>query len=162
IAPARGNRSPSWNTALGCSPGGATALMTDYHKHVETALRVTDFHSSTRYSWFGQPMEPLPRKLRKEVDPNSSRAYVLLNLQARLYRDFYCRGRAMPSKQELRPLPLAGRKPFVELLSAANTGSGSWEGGWELRALNDGQVMVRKGGLELLARREDCSLPEVG
>jgi hypothetical protein len=52
--------------------------------------------------------------------------------------------------------------PFVEALSAANSGSGYWEGGWEARTMVNGKVAVRKGGLELWARSEDCLHPEGG
>jgi hypothetical protein len=50
--------------------------------------------------------------------------------------------------------------PFVEALSAANSGRGYWEDGWEVRATVDGKVVVRRGGLELWARPEDCLVPE--
>jgi hypothetical protein len=44
----------------------------------------------------------------------------------------------------------------VEALSAANSGGGSWEGGWRVKELAGAAVVVERDGLELWARGEDC------
>src|SRR6266702_2129474 len=52
--------------------------------------------------------------------------------------------------------PATGMTPLVEALSAANSGNGYWDDGWEVRMIEGGQVVVCRGGLELWVRPEDC------
>jgi hypothetical protein len=136
--------------------------MNRYYQQVEEAVRATEFHSPTTYSWFGKRSERLPPALRRSLTPRTARGYLLFNLRSQLYADFYCQGFATPTRQEAVDFPAMGMTPFVEALSAANCGSGYWEDGWEVRTTADGKVAVRKGGLELWARPEDCLVPEGG
>jgi hypothetical protein len=133
-----------------------------YHQQVEEAVRATELLSPSTYSWFGKRTEQLAPSIRRSLSPKTARSYLRFNLRSRLYADFYCRGIAAPTAQEAPDLSAAGVAPFVEALSAANSGSGYWEGGWEARTTVNGKVAVRKGGLELWARPEDCLLPEGG
>lgn len=134
--------------------------MNRYHWQVEEAVRATEVLSPSTYSWFGKWAEQLPPAIRRSLTPGAARGYLLFNLRSRLYADFYCRGFAAPIAQEPPDLPAVGMTPFVEALSAANSGSGYWEGGWEARTIVNGKVAVCKGGLELWTRSEDCLLPE--
>lgn len=136
--------------------------MNRYRQQVEEAVRATELLSPTTYSWFGKRAEQLAPAIRRSLTPRTARSYLLFNLRSRLYADFYCQGFADPTGQERPGLPAVGMTPFVEALSAANSGSGCWEGGWEARTIVNGKVSVCKGGLELWARPEDCLLPEGG
>ncbi len=51
---------------------------------------------------------------------------------------------------------------FAEAVSAANTGNGCWENGWEVLANTPDGVVVRRGGLTLWVRLEDCLIPKGG
>jgi len=134
--------------------------MSDFYQQVEAAVRATELHSPITYSWFGKHSGQLPPAVRRGLTPRTARSYLLFNLQSQLYADFYCRGFATPAGQETANFPAVGMTPFVEALSAANSGRGYLEDGWEVHATVDGKVVVRRGGLELWARPEDCLVPE--
>lgn len=134
--------------------------MNRYFEQVEAAVRATEFHSSTTYAWFGKHTGQLPSRVRRELTPRTARSYLLFNLRSQLYADFYCQGFATPPRQETKHSAATGMTAFVEALSAANSGSGYWEGGWEVRTIVDGKAVVRKESLELWTRPEDRLIPE--
>jgi hypothetical protein len=136
--------------------------MSRYHQQVEEAVRATEFLSPSTYSWFGQLAEQSGPAIKRSLTTGTARGYLLFDLRSRLYADFYCRGFAALVEQEAPHLPVAGVTPFVETLSAANSGSGCWEDGWEARTIANGKVVARKVGLEMWARPEDCLPPEGG
>ena len=130
--------------------------MNGYIGRLEEAIRATIIYSTTTYSWFEKRSEQLPPTVKRALTPESARAYLLFNLETRLYADFYCHGFARPTVQEAADPLVRGMTPFVEVLSGANRGSGYREDGWEVRAIEDGKVVVRRDGLELWVRPEDC------
>ncbi|HYP41906.1 MAG TPA: lanthionine synthetase LanC family protein [Chloroflexia bacterium] len=130
--------------------------MSSYAEQVGEAVKATRIHSPTTFSWLGRKSPLLPANIRGALDSNTTRSYLLYNLQARLYTDFYCRGGTTPARSETNSPPLSGVTPFVEQLSAANTGSGQWADGWEARAVEGDEVVVRKGGVSIWARPGDC------
>ena len=134
--------------------------MNNYREQVAAAIQATVFHSPTTYSWFGKLSERLPSSVKRALTPQTARNYLLFSLQLQLYSDFYCRGFAAPAKQETPGTPRVGMTPFVQELSAANAGSGYWEGGWEVRAIKDSRVVVRRGDLELWAYPDDYLVPQ--
>ncbi|GAC1349480.1 MAG: hypothetical protein NVSMB27_23020 [Ktedonobacteraceae bacterium] len=134
--------------------------MNDYSEQVEAAIRATVFHSPTSYSWFGKQSWPLTPTIKRALTPQTERNYLLFNLQSQLYTDFYSPGLAMPTARETAVRPVTGMTPFVEALSAANVGNGYWEDGWEVRGVEDGKVIVRREGLELWVRRQDCRVTQ--
>jgi hypothetical protein len=134
--------------------------MNRYHQQVEEAVRAVEILSPTTYSWFGHHSGQLPPRVKRSLTPTTARSYLLFNLRSQLYSDFYCQGLATPARQETDGLPAAGMTPFVEALSAANSGSGYWEDGWEVRTIMNGRVVVRRGDLELCTPLEDCLIAE--
>ena len=132
--------------------------MNRYRQQVEEVVRATEILSPLTYAWFGKPSEQLPPAVRRSLTSRTARSYLLFNLRSQLYADFYCQGLATPSRRETGALPVTGMTPFVEALSAANSGNGYWERGWEVRTTANGKVVVRRGDLELWARPEDCSI----
>lgn len=132
------------------------AQLSSYAEQIEEAVRATLIHSPTTFSWFGKKSPQLPSNILRALNPNTARQYLLYNLQARLYTDFYCRGGAASSKANIGSHPLSGVTPFVERLSAANTGSGQWAEGWEVEAIEGAEVVARKGGVSVWARPGDC------
>lgn len=131
--------------------------MSDYHKKVEAAIRATRIHSPTIYSWFGKRSPRLPLAVKRAFTPQTARSYLLSSIQFQLYSNFYCQGFATPVRSEAAGfLVLAGYTSFVQQLSAANSGNGYWEVGWEVSARDDDKVIVHRDGLELQARLEDC------
>jgi hypothetical protein len=51
-------------------------------------------------------------------------------------------------------------RPFVEALSAANSGSGCWDEGWEIHGITDDGVIVHGAGVALWVRPDDCLVPD--
>ncbi|HEU5101388.1 MAG TPA: T3SS effector HopA1 family protein, partial [Roseiflexaceae bacterium] len=129
--------------------------MNDYRRHVEAAIQATVFHSATRFSWFGRRSHPLPSTISRALTPTAARAYMLFALQSRLYSDFYCRGFAAPTANASGGSSL-GWLPFVDALSAANTGRGYWEDGWQIAALSGDDIVAFKAGLAVRAKSEAC------
>jgi cell division protein ZapA (FtsZ GTPase activity inhibitor) len=134
--------------------------LTDYLQLVEAAIQATEFHSPTTYSWFGRQPPRLPPAIRRVLTPDTARSYLLFNLQYQLYAEFYCQGFASPEGTEapefIAPVSAAS---FVEELSAANSGTGHWEDGWEVCADWGDEVLVHRGDLKLRARPEDYLAP---
>jgi class II lanthipeptide synthase len=129
--------------------------MSDYRGQVEAAIRATVFQTPTTFSWFGKLSPQLTRLVRRALTPETARAYLLFNLQSQLYKDFYCRGFAAPARREVIGLPAVEAMSFVQQLSDANGGSGCWENGWEVRAIEGDRLVVQRRGLELRAGPDD-------
>ncbi|PYQ26416.1 MAG: hypothetical protein DMF56_24355 [Acidobacteria bacterium] len=119
---------------------------------VEAVSRVLTFHSGTEYSWFGKRSPRLPRSIHRALTQEMERDYLLFHLQSQLYRDFYCVGAPTPARQESPVL----HGPLVQQLSAANTGHGLIEEGWQVHAITGATIVIRKSALELWVRPEDC------
>lgn len=134
--------------------------MNDYHRHVKEAIRGISVHSSTAYSWFGKPSARLPAKLRRVLAARDTRSYLLYDLTSRLYGDFYLRGIATPSTLEADHFLQTGLTPFVAELSAANSGNGYWEDGWQVRAVENGTVGVFRGDLLIWALLQECMVEQ--
>jgi len=130
--------------------------MNDYRKQVEAAIRATVFRTPTSYLWFGKQFWSLAPAIKRALTTQTARNYLLFNLQSQLYTDFYCPGLATPTRWETAIQSVTGITPLVEALSTANSGNGYRDEGWEVRMIEDGKVVVRRGGLELWVRPEDC------
>lgn len=95
------------------------------------------------------------------MTPATARDYLVHQLKGRIYSDLYTRGGA--------PSTIWGNdgdvgdnpEVFASKLSAANTGVGSWEGGWCAVEATPTGVSVRKNGLLLWVRPDDCLFPDV-
>lgn len=133
--------------------------MNDYYHHVEAALRATVFRSPTSYSWFGKHSQPLPRWAKQALNGKTARDYLLYTLQSQLYCDFYVQGVAAPAQREPVEV-LTDQTAFVDELSAANCGTGHWEDGWAVHAAGEPEIIVRRAGLKLWVRPQDCLLPQ--
>jgi hypothetical protein len=116
---------------------------------VEEALEAVIVDSPYSFYWFGKRVGALPQKIRKAVSAAGMRHYLRHNLRARLYRDFYCRGRAVPTEDVSSSHGPVGLTPFLIGLSVANAGSGSRETGWMVHAIEDGRVVVQRNGLSI-------------
>jgi hypothetical protein len=125
-----------------------------YHEIVERALAAVAILSPTSYSWFGSRGGDLAPEIEAEMDSASARAYLVYQLQTRFYEDFYCRGDATPTLPVTQRLRF-GPSPFVNALSAANSGSGSRESGWTVVSREAAVIVVERGGLRLWATLED-------
>jgi hypothetical protein len=122
---------------------------------VEEALEAVVIDSPTSFYWFGARTGAAPQKIRRSIGGTKTRVYLKRILQGRLYRDFYCRGRATPAEDASPSRGSPRLTPFIGALSAANSGSGSCEPGWIVRGVEDGQVIVERNGLSVWVGADD-------
>jgi hypothetical protein len=126
-----------------------------YREQVREAIEATAITSPTTYTWFGKAAPRLPRAVRRALTDETARGYLVHTLQSRLYGDFYIRGSAVATRSE-RHASVSERGTFVAALSSANVASGAQESGWEVLRHAEGHVVVRREGLELWVRPEEC------
>ena len=125
--------------------------MTLYREVTEGALAAVAVTGRTSFSWFGVRAGDLPPQTESAMSPADARAYLVYQLHARLYGDFYTQGEASPTMSDGRLAPPLGPSAFVHALSNANHGNGSLESGWTIVAEDGGRVVVERGGLRLWA-----------
>jgi hypothetical protein len=101
----------------------------------------------------------LPPAFQRVLGPETAERYLTQVLQSQLYRDFYCQGGATSDGTRSPRRRVAATAPFVEALSAANTGHGYWEDGWEVRAVQGAEALLCRGGVELRAKPGEYRLP---
>lgn len=131
--------------------------MNAHRAQVRAALAALRLHP-TGYSWFGRPSQVLPRAAARALPAATARGYLISAIHTRLYTDFFCTGGPVPA-DELRPG--AGdtrpRHPYLDALSAANTGAGCAEGPWRVHAVDGPHTVVERRGLRIwLAPDEVC------
>ena len=130
--------------------------MNDYVEQLKSVINGTMFYSSSSYSYFGKESAKLPSNIRRALTPRTARNYLLYQLQSQLYTESYIRG-AMRTGTWNDIDSAVDIAAFVELLSAANAGNGSWEDGWEVLLNTTTEVVVKKTGLALWVRPTDCA-----
>ncbi|WP_144186865.1 lanthionine synthetase LanC family protein [Elioraea rosea] len=111
------------------------------------ALRI---RSATSFSWFGAPSPRLPRRIADSLDPRLAKTYLTGSIQARLYNQFYIRGRPVPATPHSDLHPDVGLTDFVRQLSAANRSRFSLDSGWSITRRGNGVCTVTKDALTLL------------
>lgn len=131
--------------------------MTDYVSLLSEVLAATEVVSATSYTWFGVRSPALDEETVAIMGPESARGYLVYNLQAQLYADFYCAGRARPRLDNPRVDPLPGASPFVQALSEANAGHGAREPGWVVTGQDARALIVSRGGLSLWVAPDDVT-----
>jgi hypothetical protein len=129
--------------------------MSDYRDQVARALRAVAVTSASSYAWFGSPSRPLPRAVLAALPAAAVRQYLIDALERELYRSFYREGGPVPTRPD-RGVPAGCDPAFVQALSGANVGSGGWESGWRVEAVNRGDVQVERDGLHVRVRASDC------
>lgn len=126
---------------------------------VVSAIRATRIHSLTSYSWFDEMSPRLPKNIKIALQQKNSHNYLLFMLQSQLYSDFYCRGFAVPAREQ-KENHVEGIKSFVNQLAQANTSKGCWETGWEVQSVEDNTAVVSRSGLELRVKIKDLLVSE--
>ncbi len=119
------------------------ALLSD----VIAALRI---RSATSFSWFGAPSPRIPKRIADTLEPRLAERYLIGAIQARLYSQFYTRGRPVPATPQSEIHPDVGLTDFVRQLSVANRSRFSLDSGWSMTRRGHGVCTVTKDGLALL------------
>lgn len=132
--------------------------MTDYISQLKSAIHAVQIHSATSFSWFGNASPRLLPRIERELSPRAARNFLQYMLQSRLYSHFYCTGWATPATDGEAQRRLTGVASFIERLSNANSGRGTWSDGWALAPAADlrpGIVAAQRNGLLLLAGQDE-------
>lgn len=104
------------------------------HPDLAAALAVVRIRSPTGYTFAGEE-----RQFPPPADPAADPPF-LAALEQELYARVYTRPTPTPP-----PADFLAQRDHLAALSAANTGGGSWEPGWQVVGLEpDGRVAVRK------------------
>lgn len=122
---------------------------------IQDALDAVNIRSAISFSWFGNPSPRLSVLTNRAMTDSTKRDYLSYQLQKRLYGDFYCKGSATPGGEQRNTLRRTPTTPFIEALSAANTGTGAKERGWSVVSVAGDLVTMARDGLCVWARRED-------
>lgn len=135
--------------------------MNIYHDSIVGALRATEVQRGFTYLWFGKQFGALPGSIKRLLDDTTARNHLLSNLQAHLYRLFYCPGEATPSGRTFLHSPAIPLGPELE---RANRGHGYWGRGWQVRSYDPDAMtfMVKRGSLTLQVGAKDCVASEAG
>jgi hypothetical protein len=131
--------------------------MTDWTSQVNDVIKAIGIRSFTSYSWFGKTSPILPLKIRKSMTAQNAREYLVYSLQNQLYRNFYCRGFPIAENNRENSLTSIYRNTsYIESLSSANSGRGTWDYGWEVDKVSDHKIILSRDGLQLWADSADC------
>ena len=110
-------------------------------KDVLEIVDAVRIHSDTRCTVFGRPIE---------VDDHAAPRDAMRSLlAAELYQRLYCRPSRLPSSTESE---YHATRAFVDTLSRANVGHGTWDPGWVVTSIDEA------GGLILHKHADDVSL----
>ena len=132
-----------------------------YRDQVEQAVRSLEILSPTAFSWMGKRSPRLIASVERELTERTARAFLLYNLQSRLYDSFYCTGGAA-SQHDDRFMGGGGAGLFAARLAEANTGCGYWDTGWVVVSVEGDIVTAHRGGLTVTSRPGDCLPPAEG
>jgi hypothetical protein len=130
-------------------------MTTALEMQIRGALDAVNIRSATSFSWFGDPSPNLSAMARRAMTGSMIRDYLCYQLQKRLYSDFYVKGSAVPGAEQRNTTRRTPTTPFIEKLSAANTGTGAREGGWSVVNVEDDVITLARDGLRVWVKRED-------
>ena len=129
--------------------------MSKYREQVAEALQAVAICGPTQYAWMGHRCRRLPPALEDVLDAAQRMRYLVACLRDELYHSFYCHGRPVPARWG-EPTPPFPDPWLLEALSAANSGLGSWEEGWTVARVDDGQAVVAGSRLRVRVPVADC------
>ena len=118
-----------------------------YSEQLKTAIDATTIISSWEFAWMGRTEHQFPVNARKDLRTDKAERYLAFALQSRLYDSFYCRGIAAAVDETVSLRSQSGQVDFLENLSRANQGSGSWEPGWTCQPFRDSEFIAVRNGL---------------
>jgi hypothetical protein len=134
----------------------------NFAQQVALAVQAITIRSPHAYTWFGEPSPRLPRSVVRQLTTQMARDYLLSMLQTRLYASFYCYGLPRPTDRNAPLVRTQGIESFILALSTANSGMGYWQGGWQVAALDDNEVVAGRDGVRVWAPAEACWIPGGG
>jgi len=132
--------------------------MSRYRQQIAAALRAVTIRGPTRYAWLGRPSRRLPARHDAAIDRSQGHAYLIACLREELYYSFFCHGHPVPARWG-EPQPLSGDPWLGQALAQANTGQGSWEGGWTVERIEGDEALISTGRLRARVPLAHCRAP---
>jgi len=129
--------------------------MSVYREQVAAALAAVTVCGPTQYAWLGRRSRRLPASLDRDLDESERRRYLVSCLREELYCSFYCHGRPVAARWG-EPQPVAPDLRLQEAMSHANRSRGSWEDGWTVERVDDGEVVVASSRLRMRVAGGAC------
>lgn len=121
-----------------------------YHQDLVEVVKAVEVLSATQFKMHGQVRDAARIKVVSRTGYSLHEESLLQALESELYQCFYCRPRAGSVPAAADP---AAARDFIGALSRANCGSGTWESGWLIAAVEpDGRVAVRRDGVTFWAK----------
>lgn len=129
--------------------------MTSTIDQIAQVLDAVHIVSPVSFTWLGTPSPDLLPEVRRALTPAMARSCLHGLLRQQLYQDFYIRGGVTPAPRLGHEGGTSLATPFVEALSAANAGHGSWQGGWSLRGAGPAGATVSNGALTVAVQPDE-------
>jgi hypothetical protein len=129
--------------------------MSRYRDQLADAVQAATIRGPTTYAWLGRASRPLTPTVNACLRTSERRDHLVSALGQRLYLSFYCQGRVAPARWEGLDW-VSSDRGFVQALSEANTGRGSWESGWTVLRLEGDEAVVATPRLRTRVARDNC------
>ena len=129
--------------------------MSVYREQLAAALGAVAVCGPTQYAWLGRRSRRLPAALDAQLDASERRRYLVSCLREELYCSFYCHGRPVTARWG-EPQPAWADTWLLGAMSQANCSRGSWEEGWTVQRVDDGEVVVASSRLRVRVPVGDC------
>ncbi len=133
-------------------------LMCPYRAQIRAATRAATVDSRDRFAWFGERESALSRRIQEGLSHDGRRQYLVSAIHRRLYESFYCTGSAVPIPGD-GPDATSVSSDGHEALARANSGAGSWHGGWTLKRAGSPSE-IERGGLSVLVAEGEFRVRE--
>jgi hypothetical protein len=127
--------------------------MSLYRDQIAEALAAVRILGATQYAWLGRRSRRLAAE--RDLDDAERRRYLVYSLGEELYFSFYCHGTPVTARWGL-PQPIASQLSLLEAMSQANTGRGSWDGGWTVARVDAEHVVASRDRVRVRVAASDC------
>lgn len=119
-----------------------------FHDDLRAVMDAVRIESASAYTIGGDR-----RELHLDVPDEGREAALSARIAADVYASLYVR----PQRSGTVHSRVSAQREFVNQLSAANSGGGTWEPGWRIvLESDDGSVEVRKDGMSFWVSRDEC------
>ena len=134
--------------------------MTAYTASVRSALREIHIYDTFAYSWFGVRFPPIALHVRKQLSSSALCDWLVSELSSLFYANFYTTGVPTPVDVASTLQSRAAGRAFLYKLEEANASSGYCEGGWQVQAVGEGELLLRGFGVTVRSSMRECCSPD--
>lgn len=131
-----------------------------FQEQADSLVRATRITGRLSFSWLGRALPRIADEVFQATlqSPEAQRRLLVRKLQLHLYAHFYVCGLVSPLiEAPFEEGRAFNEESFVRQLSVANAGTGSFSEPCEVRRIAAmDQFVIRRDGLNIWARRDDC------